>query len=453
MRLQIGLDTIAYGRKLHVLVHALTALLLALAAATPLWVPDLALTLFGWQRWLLAAAAIVALLGLIPYRPWVARLSLGLCLAVSTLAIGVGALELLFRIIRYDFNRTAAALQRLPPFFRKPLVPSGSVFYRRAGPQRWTGRVLYTALAEQHIRPNPYTDEPAITVSYDATGFRNEAGLTDWELAVAGDSFTELGHLPFEALFTTQLGRRLGQRVRNLGTSHTGPWTHLHYLKAFGLAPSLRQTVIMFYEGNDLADLALENEALELFAATGKRPARGQRPQTSFLRATREAFRRSRHPPRSFAPLPHAWFDSASGREPLTLLHTPAVLSADLPDTTRHALTGVLREYVAFATPRGIRPRLAYVPTKEAVLRGLVTLTADGPAAWETGPPSDLASYVAGQCAETGVEFLDLTPALVAETRRTRALLYNGMVDTHLNDRGAAVVARELAAWLDRSEP
>ena len=57
-----------------------------------------------------------------------------------------------------------------------------------------------------------------ITVQYDEAGFRNPAGMLDWDIAVAGDSFTELGYLRHEDLFTTVLGQILDARVLNLGT-------------------------------------------------------------------------------------------------------------------------------------------------------------------------------------------------------------------------------------------
>ena len=48
---------------------------------------------------------------------------------------------------------------------------------------------------------------------------------------------------------------------------------------------------------------------------------------------------------------------------------------------------------------------------------------------------------------------LDLTPILRAETDARRDLLYNGLYDTHLNQRGAEVVANALARWLQPASP
>ena len=441
-----GLATVSHSRRLHLAVHLLAAAVLALAASAPTALPDLALMFLGWPRWLFASAAIVALLGLITCRPPLARPSMVACLLLSATLTGLGALELLFRALHHDFDQTEARLKRLPPFFRKPLVPAGTVFYRRAGPEHWTGRPLHALLEEQRVRPNPYTNEAVITVAYDALGFRNEPDLADWEIAVAGDSFTELGHLPFDRLFTTRLGELLGRRVRNLGVSHTGPLTHLHYLEAFGLAPSTRGVVIMFYEGNDLADLAYEAAALDEFAVTGRRPKRGRCPQTSFLLALHQALTRHHREPQTFAAMANAWFDGASGQKPVTI-STPPGRADDIPSRAREALDAFLHRYAELTRQHRVTARLAYLPTKETVLHDLLSVSADAPEGWASSPRTDLPTYVAGRCADAGIPFLDLTSALVAETQQRRELLFSGMYDTHLNRRGAEVVARELAAW------
>ena len=59
----------------------------------------------------------------------------------------------------------------------------------------------------------------------------------------------------YDQLFTTILGKMLNIRVLNLGVSHTGPLTQLSYLQDYGVSPSTKHVVIVFYEGNDLSDL------------------------------------------------------------------------------------------------------------------------------------------------------------------------------------------------------
>lgn len=435
------------SRRLHLALHCLAGGLLAGTAFVPRALPDLALAWLGWSRWLVPLGIILALSGFLTHRPPIAGLARGLCVALLSTLLLLAGLESLFRVARYDFNRTEASLRRLPPFFRKPLVPTGPVFFRRAGPERWTGRVLTTALTQQGVRTDPYPAEPVITVVYDALGFREESGQTNWTLAVAGDSFTELGHLPFAELFTTRLGQELGCPVRNLGVSHTGPLTHLHYLEAFGLTPATRDAVIVFFEGNDPEDLAREYDALATWSATGQRPPRGRRPQTSLLRAAHEAWQRRHTEPVVVPSLPNAWFKSTAGPEPVTVstLRGPA---ADLPPVTLKALDEFLTGYAAFGRRHGVTPRLVYLPAKETVWRNHLTFADAPPEGWDSTRPTDLPDHLAQRCEAAGILFLDLTPILRAETDARRELLYNGLYDTHLNQRGAEVVANALARWL-----
>ena len=212
------------------LLHVITGTLLLLAAIVPQYVLDLAQLWVTLSRYLLSAGLLIILLGWVTYRPRVGTFSVNLCLLTSVLIAAVAVSETAFRLAGFDFRKTEAALRQLPPFYRKPTVPTGTVYFRRAGPERWTGQVIRRVVEERQIAPNPYANEPVVTIAYGADGFRNESGIRDWELAVAGDSFTELGYLPEDQLFTTLLGRRLNLRVRNLGTSNTGPLTQLSYL-------------------------------------------------------------------------------------------------------------------------------------------------------------------------------------------------------------------------------
>ena len=442
----------SHSRRLHLALHFLAGGLLAGTAFVPYVLPDLALAWLGWSRWLVPLGTILALSGFLTHRPPLAGLARGLCVATTSILLLLAGLEGLFRVGRYDFNRTEARLRQLPPFFRKPLVPTGPVFFRRAGPERWTGRVLTTALAQQGIRPDPYPAEPVITVVYDTLGFREESGQTNWAVAVAGDSFTELGHLPFDQLFTTRLAQELGCPVRNLGVSHTGPLTHLHYLETYGLTPTTRDALIVFFEGNDPEDLAREYDALATWSATGQRPPRGRRPQTSLLRAAHDAWQRHRTTPVPVPSPPNAWFNSAAGPEPVTV-STPRGPVADLPPVTLNALDEFLTSYAALGQRHRVTPRLVYLPAKETVWRNLLTFAAAPPEGWDSTRPTDLPDHLAQRCVATGIRFLDLTPILRAETDARRELLYNGLYDTHLNQRGAEVVANALARWLQPASP
>ncbi|MBE7499289.1 MAG: hypothetical protein HS113_03065 [Verrucomicrobiales bacterium] len=239
--------------------------------------------------------------------------------------------------------------------------------------------------------------------------------------------------------------------MRNLGVSHTGPLTHLHYLETYGLTPATRDAVIVFFEGNDPEDLAREYDALARWSATGQRPPRGRRPQTPLLRAIHDAWQRHRTEPVPVSSPPNAWFNGPTGPQPVTV-STPRGPVADLPPVTLNALDDFLTRYAALGQRHGLAARLVYLRAKETVCDHL-TIAAAPPEGWNSTPPTDLPDHLAQRCVATGVLFLDLTPILRAKTDAGRELLYNGLYDTHLNQRGAEVVANALARWLQPASP
>jgi hypothetical protein len=170
------------------------------------------------------------------------------------------------------------------------------------------------------------------------------------------------------------------------------------------------------------------------------------------LRALRSALERPAGDPRAAEFLPSAWFQGASGREPVTLNPPPPSLDR-LSARTREALQEFLQKYAELGHERDLTVRLAYVPSKETVLCDQLTPTPDAPEGWNTTSRSDLCADLARRCTDAGIRFLDLTPALRAETIRARELLFNGLYDTHLNQRGSEVVAGELAGWLTAPGP
>ena len=210
----------------------------------------------------------------------------------------------------------------VPPFFRYPMVPTGDVYFRRQGPQQWTGLVLNTMVRQLSLAPNPYGAEPTLTITYERDGFRNPESLRDWEISIAGDSFTELGYLPYEELFTTRLGASLQVRVRNLGVSYTGPLTQLSYLRDYGLSPKTRDVFITFFEGNDLGALDWEYSSLERWRTTGEREYRQFQTQSSFTRALWQFFDTLNGKVRPADPI-NAYFTAPTGATPVTLVYTP----------------------------------------------------------------------------------------------------------------------------------
>lgn len=403
---------------------------------------------------LVLAGAILALGAGLVGRRISERTAVGCSLAIWTLLLAAGLLEAGCRWTGLDLLGEEAAQRRMPPYYREPRQPSGSVFFRRHGPEAWHGPPIRTRLELEGLAAQEtYRDEPAITVRYDALGFRDDDVGDDWEIVVAGDSFVELGCLAHADLFTTLLGRSLGERVRNLGASNTGPLTHLHYLEDFGLAPTLKQAVVVFYEGNDLQDLGWEQRALAFHARTGKRGYRNLRRQTSPLGALYEFW--FRPPPRRGAAdlaIPVHQFQGRDGPQPVTLppfAPDPSLLEPALVQ----AWEDFLRRYRAFGSRHGVEVWLAYMPCKARVLHGMVQPLATDEEAQAAWIPTPLPDWIADGCRRHGIRFIDVTPALRRSAVEDRTNPYNGMVDTHLNALGSALVARELAAHLGGDAP
>lgn len=410
---------------------------------------QLALAVYWW-RWgdrLIAGAVMVWLVGWLrprpPWRRWLA----GGALAVSVFFGGLLAAEGVFRLAGFDFDHKQAAREKLAPFYRRPAIRTGEVFWRRAGPLVWRGQPMkQTVAALGLVLPEPL-QEPVRTIRYDAQGFRNEPPLEDWEVAVAGDSFVELGHLPYEALWTTRLARRLGCRVRNLGVSNTGPLTQLHYLRKFGWAPSTRRVVLVFYEGNDFSDLRAEWDVWRRFVETGRRPVSRLEPQSSLLRALgRWLWQEPERPPPPRAVVPDAVLTVDGRRLPVSLEPCPPAWE-DLPEPTREAFEFVFTQYGAWVREKGLEGWFLYMPIKNRVWTGTLQ-PGEGPRRTEVdcGRASP-AAVLARMAHRAGLRFLDLTPVL-RQAYRGEEVLYNRLWDTHLTAGGCRAVADAVAgAW------
>jgi hypothetical protein len=434
------------SRRLRLAVHMLAGGMLALLAV-------FADPILGRPReWgavesaTLAAGLLIAVAGLVLRGGRLADRAAGLCLAVIAILITLAAAEGVVRVLDLDVARQERAWRSIAPFYRQPTVSTGEVFFRREGPETWTGQVINTQMKLYRVTPNPYVDEPVVTIRYDALGFRAAGDLDDWEVAIAGDSFTELGSLTDDELHTTILGRLLGVRVRNLGVSQTGPLTHLHYLQEWGLAPSTRHVVIAFFEGNDLWDLRDEYRALARWRATGEREYREIDGGASILRTLDGMWQAWRRPAIGPDSAVQAWFRGRDGDMPVTLAYTPES-SADVrgDDELRAALDHFFQGYAAFGREAGVTPWLAYMPVKLRSAHGRLRFPEGRHGVYARWEPSDLPDLVAGYAARHGIRFIDLSPALAAETARSGLLPYHTIYDTHLNALGAEVVARELA--------
>ncbi len=366
-------------------------------------------------------------------------------LAMIMMFFMVAAIEAGCRFIGLDFNRTNQAWQRNPIFYRQPIEPIGEAFFRRPGPDEWTGKVLTAGAARVNVVEPTFADEQVLTFRYDSNGFRNPPDLKDWQIVVVGDSFTELGYLRDEDLFTTILSQRLGVRVKNLGVGSTGPLTHACYLRHYGKAPSTQQAVLVFFEGNDVKDFNEERQRLEDFKKTGKKPSRDleSKRQTSFLVALATAVTAEKKQPGSTQNAIAKW---ETHEQPVTLTYNPPdpdQLDAD----TQQALDAAVRDWATVSKELGMTPWLAYMPCKRRVLHDVLVFNPDTPRRHVEWKPNQLPQHIERLCQTHGIRFIDLTPALIEQTDREQ-MTYNPLWDTHLNQHGSQVVAETLAEHL-----
>jgi len=437
--------------RVHVAIHLVAGGVLMAASFLVAHSPDLDLY-WLFLKWPLFIGGMTfgAAAACYRFRP-IARLTSGLCVAVVALFVACSAAEGLFRLIGYDFRHQEADWRSLPPFFRRPLVPMAGAFFRRSGPEDWTGQVIKTYAKYLRMPTDPYDDEPVVSVHYDQFGFRNVPRPAKWEIAVAGDSFTELGHLRQDQLFTTILGQRLNRGVLNLGVSYTGPLSYLAFLSDYGVCETLHDVVAVFYEGNDIEDVTREYTDLRRYELTGQREQFQFHKQTSMLRGLGEMFRRERVGTLPGPPV-ISYFESRSGKVPMTL--GPAPLSrSDLTGKNREALEYFFEHYAAFGKEHHVRTWLAYMPSKKRVLFDQVQFTAEASERVRNWTPSDLPQEIMADCARHGVGFIDLTEVLVEQTKKTGELMFNARYDLHLNALGALVVADELAKQLGPTQP
>ena len=376
-------------------------------------------------------------------------------------------LEVGFRLVDFDFERKAHAFNTVPIFYRQPIVPIGRSFFRRPGPDRWEGNALDVMYRMAGGEDGVYRDLPAVVVTYDALGFRNPETLTDWDVVVVGDSFTELGFLAYEDLFTTRLGQDLGRRVKNLGVSYTGTSTQVFYLREYGKAASTTDAILVFFEGNDFQDLANEYRRLEAARASGAPPAPPRDAptrlaalpkQTSFLVAI-QRWLTGYHPPLPVGSHPfiknggefNAYFVTNATRTPLTIERQLPPNATDLSPFERGLASAAIAAYGDTARALGLRPWLVFMPCKRRALDGhLVGKDSDHIPALPVGIPD----FIRDLALANGIRFVDVTPALQRETAAGR-LTYNARWDTHLNRLGSQTVARVLAEALAtaREEP
>ena len=369
-------------------------------------------------------------------------------------ALMLGVAEMAFRVIQVNFNdlmgQNDDPRAKYPLCFRMPEKPLGEVFFQRAGPDSWTGQPLASLLRLKNGTDQAYTDEKSFTSNYDADGFRNPEGLKDWQVVVVGDSFVESGMLPFEQIFTTLAAQDSGLSIRNLGVCNTGTLSHLEYLRRFGKSPSTQRAVLAFYDGNDILDTETETADLTRHRQTGWRPSRVPLPQTSLIKAAYQVAKifLKPSPKRQYQ---DAWLKTGAKELPITIRPEPMPLDPETmsPDQKR-ILDDSIQQWAESCHQLNLEPWLLYIPANNRTYHGLVRFAEHANAAAQKWTPGTLPDYMHQLCDKHQIHFVDACPTL-RDAAEKGILVYNPILDTHLNQQGSQLIGTLLSHQLTQA--
>ena len=375
---------------------------------------------------------------------WLRWASMNLMVLTTFAAV----IEVSGRVTKFNFGAIGAkkalqARQAYPIWSREPDKPLPEVYFQHNGPASWTGQPIRALEVLRKGTDEAYVNEPVITVDYDKDGFRNPADLKDWDTVVVGDSYTELGYLPYEDLSTTVAAKSTGMRIKNLGVCDSGLLAYASFLKHFGSAPSCKRVVFVMFEGNDVQDTTAEHEALDRFNRTGERDCKEIAPQYSFVHAVTDLVRNRANMPKPQR-FQNAWF-LGGGKE------LPVTVSIELPvnpqSMTPSQILGTKEGIKALGTAAramNLRASLVYVPVNNRVYHGLLRFADSLPQEIREWKPHDLPEWVAENCKEQGISFHSALPPLRAKAEQGH-FLHNRILDCHVNAEGAHILGQVIA--------
>lgn len=283
-------------------------------------------------------------------------------------------------------------------------------------------------------------------VTYDHNGFRNRQDLNSADIAVIGDSFVEGLTVSDAELGTSQLANLEGKLVANLGQSTYGPLQEEIVFNRYALPLHPRTVVWMFFEGNDLQDVIayqheVEHPASYWHAAWTR----------SFTRSAYLETKRILSPPAKPPGVSRSGvYKSAKGTAVTTYFMyrskplSPQELRA--VDETVQTLAAVEKLCVAQQT----KLVFVFVPTKFRVLRSFCQFPAESECRnWE---PTDLSDRLKTglRAAAPGVEYLDLTPSLVAAAAQGDLPYYPD--DEHWSPAGHKIAAQAIHDYLAQQD-
>jgi hypothetical protein len=340
------------------------------------------------------------------------------------------------------------------PVYQKPWpeIPRLSRF----APDTFEDTVVIGDLAA--MTPDHAGSEPReVQTRIDSFGFRNDPGAAEApvDVIVLGDSFGFGGGTTQHKTFASLLHERYGRAVYNLSLPFTGPWAEFANLTLEAPRLKLRNgaTVIwVIFSGNDLDDYygALDIDRIPRSGSLQRAGfqlllIRNRSPVYQTLRWVRNAF--SGAVPT--AALPSVFID---GRTLWFVKPYVEARNRTFDDVVHHPNYQALRRTIAagrlLADKMHVRLKLVLIPPKEEVYGWVL----DKGEPWSTpAAQSGFALALREIADDAGLQLLNLTPTLIAESRalyeRSGKLLW-WYDDTHWNEEGhalaASVIDREL---------
>ncbi|MEY2572762.1 MAG: hypothetical protein QOJ87_975 [Verrucomicrobiota bacterium] len=321
----------------------------------------------------------------------------------------------------------------------------------------------------------------------DAEGFRNPAVRSQIDVAALGDSFVEAMTSPAGESWPARLEQITGKRVQNYGTSSFGPQQELYVLQDFAIGHQPRDVVLGYFAGNDLFDA----ERFDRWEHGGDKPGEelsGWRLRKSFrryetlflttlVRVTLPAAARTTTPAPAPATMTGTGFDrgawqieTAPGATMRFAFMPPYLqkLVASRTEIERSRGWQLVRDtFVRMketCAQHGARLTIVFIPSKDEVYWPLVERSLgqkelqrslDFISAYNHMPirAADIRAnrlvqndLVSEFCANAGISFLDLTPALEQAAASGRPVYFAD--DAHWNAAGHQLAAEELAKFL-----
>ncbi|MDP9003179.1 MAG: hypothetical protein M3N12_00120 [Verrucomicrobiota bacterium] len=322
----------------------------------------------------------------------------------------------------------------------------------------------------------------------DAEGFRNPAVRPKIDIAALGDSFTDAMTSPVEEGWSARLEKITGQEVQNYGTSAFGPQQELYVLEDYAIQHEPGNVVLAFFAGNDLFDA----EHFDAWARGEEKPGEettGWRLQKKFRRyetlflttlvrvvlpvsAPRITATRVADPINSKAHFDRGIYEiPVPGGHSLRFAVMPAYLqklgtSRQEFEHTRgwELVRATLLRIKETCDRAGSRFTVMFIPSKAEAYWPLIERSL-GPDELQRAidfscsynhmhlHAAEIRANRLAQndllrdfCAETKIQFLDLTPALEHTAAAGRAVYFAD--DAHWNAAGHELAAEELAKFL-----